>query len=112
LRAALPGLPGKTIGNLSIESADDFNYVSPVDGAVSVQQGIRVNFVGGSRIVFRLSGTGTDGATLRVYLERFEPAQGQLHQETDVALSDLIAAADAIAGIGRITGRTQPDVIT
>ena len=112
LRAALPGLPGKAIGNLSIESADDFNYVSPVDGAVSGQQGIRVNFVGGSRIVFRLSGTGTEGATLRVYLERFEPAQGQLHQETDVALSDLIAAADAIAGIGRITGRTQPDVIT
>jgi phosphoglucomutase len=73
---------------------------------------LRVLFEGGSRIVFRLSGTGTEGATLRVYLERYEPAGGDLDRETPAMLADLIAAADAVAGIVRHTGRTAPDVVT
>jgi phosphoglucomutase len=73
---------------------------------------LRVLFEGGSRIVFRLSGTGTEGATLRVYLERYEPADGYLDRETGDMLADLIAAADAVAGIVAHTGRTAPDVIT
>jgi phosphoglucomutase len=112
LRTAMPGLPGQSIGALTIESADDFTYISPVDSSISANQGIRIGFVGGSRIVFRLSGTGTEGATLRVYLERYEPAGGNLDQDTGDALADLINAADAIAGIVRLTGRTAPDVIT
>jgi phosphoglucomutase len=71
-----------------------------------------VLFVGGSRVVFRLSGTGTQGATLRVYLERYEPAGGMLDAETPAMLADLISAAEAIAGIARHTGRTKPDVVT
>lgn len=112
LRAALPNLPGQAYGPLTIKTADDFTYVSPIDGAVSAHQGIRIGFVGGSRIVFRLSGTGTEGATLRVYLERFEPVDGDLDQDTGEALVDLIGAANVIAGIGRHTGREEPDVIT
>lgn len=112
LRTALASLPGQSFGPLTVEHADDFTYVSPVDASTSANQGIRIGFVGGSRIVFRLSGTGTEGATLRVYLERYEPVGGNLDQETGNALADLIGAADAIAGIIRLTGRTSPDVIT
>lgn len=112
LRSALPSLPGQSFGPLVIKSADDFTYVSPVDGAISANQGIRIGFACGSRIVFRLSGTGTEGATLRVYLERYEPADGDLDQDTGAALQHLVSAADAIAGISRLTGRTGPDVIT
>ena len=93
-------------------TADSFSYLDPVDGSTSANQGLRVLFQGGSRIVFRLSGTGTEGATLRVYLERYEAVGGNLAAETPVMLADLIAAADAIAGITRLTGRTAPTVIT
>jgi phosphoglucomutase len=79
---------------------------------VSVQQGIRILFEGGSRVVFRLSGTGTSGATLRVYLERYEPDAARHGLDTQAALADLIAAADEIAGIRRHTGRERPSVIT
>ncbi|WP_353229479.1 alpha-D-glucose phosphate-specific phosphoglucomutase [Novosphingobium sp.] len=112
LTASLPGLPGKTVGALTIALADSFSYLDPVDGSTSANQGLRVLFEGGSRIVFRLSGTGTEGATLRVYLERYEPNHGALDQDTGAMLADLIAAADAIAGIVRHTGRLQPSVIT
>jgi phosphoglucomutase len=112
LTASLPMLPGKTFGALTVAMADSFSYLDPVDGSTSANQGLRVLFEGGSRIVFRLSGTGTEGATLRVYLERFEPAEGALDRETADMLADLIAAADAIAGIARHTGRTRPTVIT
>ncbi len=95
-----------------VEEADSFSYADPVDGSVSANQGLRILFEGGSRIVFRLSGTGTEGATLRVYLERYEPVGGRLDEATPDMLADLIAAADAIAGIARHTGRTAPDVIT
>ncbi len=110
--AALPGLPGKAFGPLVVAEADSFAYTDPVDGSVSANQGLRVLFVGGSRIVLRLSGTGTEGATLRVYLERYEPVGGNLGAETPAMLADLIVAAEAIAGIARHTGRTAPDVVT
>jgi phosphoglucomutase len=112
LTAALPDLPQQCFGPLVIAEADSFSYTDPVDGSVSTNQGLRVLFEGGSRIVFRLSGTGTQGATLRVYLERYEPVGGRLDEETTAMLADLIAAADAIAGIARHTGRSAPDVVT
>ena len=112
LKASLPALPGIAFGPLAVAVADNFSYVDPVDGSTSSNQGVRVMFEGGSRVVFRLSGTGTEGATLRVYLERYEPADGDLDRETPDMLADLVAAADAIAGIVRHTGRTAPDVVT
>ncbi|WP_433908989.1 alpha-D-glucose phosphate-specific phosphoglucomutase [Sphingomonas yabuuchiae] len=110
LRAKLPTLPGETFAGLTVETADDFAYTDPTDQSVSRNQGIRVLFQGGSRVVFRLSGTGTSGATLRVYLERY--SADQLDRETPEMLADIIAAADEIAGITRHTGRTEPDVVT
>lgn len=112
LREKLASLPGTQVSGLAIETADDFAYHDPVDGSVSVQQGIRILFEGGSRVVFRLSGTGTSGATLRVYIERYEPDAARHGLDTQVALADLIAAADEIAGIRRHTGRERPSVIT
>jgi len=112
LTAALPSLPGRSFGLLTVAAADSFSYADPVDASVSANQGLRVMFEGGSRIVFRLSGTGTEGATLRVYLERYEPAGGTLDAEAPAMLADLIAAADAVAGIVRHTGRAAPDVVT
>ncbi|MFQ8430358.1 alpha-D-glucose phosphate-specific phosphoglucomutase [Amaricoccus sp. W119] len=112
LREKLPELPGKEIAGLKIVEADDFAYLDPVDGSTSSKQGIRVLFEGGSRVVFRLSGTGTSGATLRVYIERYEDDPAKLDQETQAALADLIAAAEEVAEISTRTGRSEPDVIT
>ena len=112
LRERLASLPGTRFGELAVRAADDFAYHDPVDQSVSEHQGIRVLFEGGSRVVFRLSGTGTSGATLRVYIERYEPADGNLGLDTQEALADLIDAADAIAGIREHTGRHAPTVIT
>ncbi len=112
LGRSLATLPGKAFGSLIVSKADNFSYLDPVDGSTSANQGVRVLFEGGSRVVFRLSGTGTEGATLRVYLERYEPVGGDIDRETPDMLADLITAADAIAGITRHTGRTAPDVVT
>ncbi|MFC3074458.1 alpha-D-glucose phosphate-specific phosphoglucomutase [Shinella pollutisoli] len=112
LRDQLSTLPGKTFGTLTVETADDFAYNDPVDKSVSRNQGIRILFEGGSRVVFRLSGTGTSGATLRVYIERFEPDPARHGLDTQEALADLIAVADEIAGIRSRTGRNAPSVIT
>lgn len=112
LRGKLATLPGQRFGDLTVEKADDFAYHDPVDGSVSEHQGIRVLFEGGSRVVYRLSGTGTSGATLRVYIERFEPDPSRHDLDTQRALADLIAAADQIAGIVEHTGRDRPTVIT
>jgi phosphoglucomutase len=112
LSASLPGLAGRSFGPLAVAAADSFSYTDPVDGSVSENQGIRVLFAGGSRVVFRLSGTGTQGATLRVYLERYEPAGGDLDAQTPAMLADIAAAAQEIAGIARHTGRNAPDVVT
>jgi phosphoglucomutase len=112
LRDKLSTLPGTKIGALTVEAADDFAYHDPIDRSVSENQGIRVLFEGGSRVVFRLSGTGTSGATLRVYVERYEPDPANHGIDTQEALADLIAAADTIAEIGKRTGRSEPTVIT
>jgi phosphoglucomutase len=109
---ALASLPGRTFAGLTVAAADSFSYTDPIDGSVSANQGLRVLFVGGSRIVLRLSGTGTQGATLRLYLERHEPAGGRLDARTPDMLAELIAAAEDIAGIARLTGRIAPDVVT
>ncbi len=112
LREALATLPGSTVAGQAIASADDFAYTDPVDGSVSREQGIRIGLVDGSRIVYRLSGTGTEGATLRVYLERHEPDVARHGTETQAALAPLIALADALAGIRERTGRETPTVVS
>ena len=112
LRADLPGLPGRQVGAMVVQGADDFAYTDPVDRSVSREQGIRILFEGGARIVFRLSGTGTQGATLRVYLERFESDATRHSQDAQSALASLIAVAESLAGIAAATGRSEPSVIT
>ena len=112
LRAQLPSLPGKQFGALTVEAADDFEYHDPVDGSDTKGQGLRVMFKGGSRIVYRLSGTGTVGATLRVYIERYEPPEGDLGQDAQAALADLIALSRSLAEIEKRTGRKEPSVVT
>ncbi len=112
LRARLPEIANATYDSLKVSYADDFTYHDPVDGSVSANQGIRIGFADGSRIVLRLSGTGTVGATLRLYLERYEPAHGQHDLDTQSALSFLISIADRIAQIHERTGRNAPTVIT
>lgn len=112
LRESLANLPGRSVGGLTVARADDFAYVDPVDGATSDHQGVRILFEGGSRLVFRLSGTGTVGATLRVYIEAYEPPTGRLDREVDDALAELILAAEALADIRKATGKSSPDVIT
>ncbi len=112
LRDRLKALPGTRLGPLTVAAADDFAYLDPVDGSESRHQGVRVLFEGGSRVVFRLSGTGTSGATLRVYIERFEPDPARHGMETSEALAELVGAAEEVAGIAARTGRDRPDVIT
>jgi phosphoglucomutase len=112
LTARLPSLPGTRLGGQVVALADDFSYADPVDGSVSAHQGLRVGFEDGSRIVYRLSGTGTAGATLRVYIERFEADATRHDMETQAALGELITIANDLAGITRHTGRTVPSVIT
>src|SRR5271154_3884981 len=112
MRAKFSSLPGQPVGALKVEAADDFAYHDPVDHSEADHQGVRVMFEGGSRIVYRLSGTGTVGATLRVYVEHYEPPSGKLDQETQAALADLIALSHELAGIDARTGRKAPTVIT
>jgi phosphoglucomutase len=112
LREKLSTLPGQSFGALKVASADDFAYHDPVDGSVSKNQGIRILFEGGSRVVFRLSGTGTSGATIRIYVERYEPDASRHDIETQAALADLIAFADEISELKKRTGRDAPTVIT
>lgn len=112
LRDLITGLPGKTFGAYVVNYADEFCYEDSVDGSISKNQGIRIGFANGSRIVFRLSGTGTVGATLRIYLERFEADASQHNQDAQVALADLIALAEQFCEIKKRTGRTEPNVIT
>ncbi|MGC1584139.1 MAG: alpha-D-glucose phosphate-specific phosphoglucomutase, partial [Rhodomicrobium sp.] len=112
LNERLPGLAGTTVGGRMVAQADDFSYTDPVDGSVSKNQGLRVIFEDGARIVYRLSGTGTTGATLRVYIERYEADPALMAQGTQEALADLIAAAGELARLREFTGRVQPDVIT
>ncbi|RYH11162.1 alpha-D-glucose phosphate-specific phosphoglucomutase [Tropicimonas sp. IMCC6043] len=112
LRDRFGDLPGQEFHGKRVSSADEFAYDDPVDGSHSAGQGIRIGFEGGGRAVFRLSGTGTVGATLRVYLEDICEDPAAMHRDAQDALADIIAAADAIAGIHERTGRSGPDVRT
>jgi phosphoglucomutase len=112
LRGSLAGLKGREIEGMRIAAADDFSYTDPVDGSVSQKQGVRILFEDGSRIVLRLSGTGTEGATLRLYLERYAAGPEGLGLDPQEALAPVIRAAHALAKITPHTGRVEPDVIT
>jgi phosphoglucomutase len=112
VRAAFSSLKGKKFGQYQVEYADDFSYTDPIDGSISEKQGIRIGFTDGSRIIFRLSGTGTQGATLRIYLESYEPDAAKHDIDTQEALGSLITIAEEIAQIRTLTGREQPTVIT
>lgn len=112
LRERLDSLPGTSNSGGAIQSADDFAYTDPTDQSVSRNQGVRILFADGSRVVFRLSGTGTEGATLRVYIERYVGPDGDLRMETAEALAPLIAAAQELADIRGFTGMDRPSVIT
>lgn len=112
LRARLPTLAGTTLAGQSIAMADDFAYTDPVDGSVSQKQGVRIILADGSRVVFRLSGTGTEGATLRIYLERHEPDPSRQDLPAQEALRPLIALAETVAQVRTHTGMDQPSVMT
>ena len=112
LRARLDQLAGTRLGQLRVLEAEDFSYRDPVDGSVTTQQGIQIRFAEDARLVLRLSGTGTAGATLRVYLERFVAGPEGLDAEPQAALAEVIAAAEALCGIRTRLGRTAPDVVT
>ena len=112
LRGRLATLPGTSNSGGTIRSADDFAYTDPTDQSVSRNQGVRILFEDGSRIVFRLSGTGTEGATLRVYIERYVGADGDIDLETGDALAPLVGAAQDVADISGFTGMDKPSVIT
>jgi len=112
LRAKLPGLPGQLFGARRVALADDFTYTDPVDGSVSARQGVRVIFEDGARIIFRLSGTGTEGATLRLYLESYEADLAHQDVPAQVALAALIDVAEQLAGVKRRTGMAAPTVVT
>ena len=112
LRSQFDTLVGKTYGKYTVQYADDFSYTDPVDGSVSRKQGVRIGFTDGSRIIFRLSGTGTKGATVRVYLESYESNSFKQDLDTQEALADLIQVAEDIAQIKKYTNRDQPTVIT
>lgn len=105
-------LQGAHLGNFKVLFCDDFSYTDPVDGSVSTGQGVRIVFTGGSRIVFRLSGTGTEGATLRIYLESYEPDVARHHLDAQQALAELIGIALEISELRQRTGRERPTVIT
>ena len=112
LRKQLPTLPKQVFGEYKVSYADEFCYEDSIDGSISSHQGIRIGFENGSRIVFRLSGTGTVGATLRIYIERFEADITKHDQEAQVALAFLIDLAEQLCKVKQRTGRTEPDVIT
>ncbi|WP_398331697.1 alpha-D-glucose phosphate-specific phosphoglucomutase [Vulcanococcus sp.] len=112
MKAMLPSLMGQSFAGRTIATADDFAYTDPVDGSLTSGQGLRLLLDDGSRVVLRLSGTGTQGATLRVYLESYVPPSGDLHQDPQAALGDLISAIDQLAEIKTRTGMNKPTVIT
>jgi phosphoglucomutase len=107
----LPKLPGTALAGATVKTADDFAYDDPVDGSRSTGQGIRVLLDNGARIVFRLSGTGTEGATLRIYLERYESDPARHDMATEEALATLVTAAKDLAELEARTGRAAPTVI-
>jgi len=112
LRSNFSAMIGRVLGRYTIKSCDDFSYTDPVDKSISNKQGLRILFTDGSRIVFRLSGTGTSGATLRIYLEAFEPDPSKHDLDAQVALNEMIEIALQISELKQRTGRDKPTVIT
>ena len=112
IKAQFESLPGQTFGSYRVKTCDDFSYLDSIDGSISHNQGIRILFEDGSRIVFRLSGTGTEGATIRIYLEAFEPDSSKHHLDAQVALAEMIQIALLISQLKEKTGRDTPTVIT
>lgn len=112
IKSQFTALPGQSFGRYTVSTCDDFSYLDPIDGSVSNHQGIRILFTDGSRIVFRLSGTGTEGATLRIYLEAFEPDESKHYLDAQIALAEMIQIALQISQLVERTGRTEPTVIT
>lgn len=112
LRGKLAELPGTIIGSSTVEFADDFSYRDPIDNSVSAHQGIRIGFAGGGRAIFRLSGTGTEGATLRLYLEQYVSENLDTRVETATALEEVKTAAHTVSNLVEILGRSEPDVVT
>jgi phosphoglucomutase len=105
-------LVNKTVGQFTIAAADDFEYLDPIDGSVSKKQGVRVIFKDGSRIVIRLSGTGSQGATVRLYVEKYSNDSSEYTKDTQAALKPLIDVALELSQLERYTGRKEPTVIT
>lgn len=112
IKAQFTSLPNQKLGSYTVKTCDDFSYHDPIDGSISNNQGIRILFTDGSRIVFRLSGTGTEGATIRIYLEAFEPDTKNHHLDAQVALAEMIKIALQISLLKEKTGRDAPTVIT
>ena len=112
LRERVEHLKGQRIGAYEVTICDDFSYRDPVDHSVAEHQGIRIVFSDEARVVFRLSGTGTEGATLRVYLERYEPEPSRQNLDPQDALAELAAAARQIARVEESTGRRRPSLMT
>ncbi len=112
LRRQLPKLAEQTASGLTVTYADEFSYHDPVDGSISENQGVRIGFAGGGRAVFRLSGRGTQGATLRLYLEQYSGVGGDLEMDSQEALRAVRNAAQIICKMDATIGRTTPDVIT
>ena len=112
IKTQFTSLPNKTLGKYTVNTCDDFSYTDPIDGSISTGQGIRIMFKDGSRIVYRLSGTGTEGATLRIYLEAYEPNVANHHLDAQVALSEMIQIALEISELKQRTGHDKPTVIT
>ena len=112
VRKELPSLCDRQFADFVVQSADDFSYTDPVDGSISSHQGLRIMFTDGSRIVLRASGTGTEGVTLRLYLEKYEADMQRINGDTQKELAALARIAEEITGIHRRTGRLAPDVVT
>ena len=112
LESMLPSLVGQAFAGRKISTADNFSYTDPVDGSVTTRQGLRILLDDGSRVVVRLSGTGTKGATIRIYLESYVPNSGDLNQDPQIALAEMISAINDLAEIRQRTGMDRPTVIT
>ncbi len=112
LKESLASLAGQTFGELKVAMADEFSYTDPVTGETSAHQGIRILFENDARIIFRLSGTGTSGATIRIYFEKYEPDTAKQNDDSQHALQTLINAALQISQLAELTGRDKPSVIT
>ena len=112
IRSQFATLPGQVFGSFTVASSDEFTYVDPIDKSVSKNQGLRVLFVDGSRVIFRLSGTAGSGATVRVYFEKYEDAKDKLTLPVGVALEELVKVGLSISNIIALTGFASPTVIT